>query len=54
MEKKPTTKAYNGRRHGKYSYGNGGLGDLWMGFSSISQERWDEIFKKDKDAVPEE
>lgn len=48
-EKKPTTKAYGGRKHGKYSYGNGGLGPLWSGFTGISDERWDAIFGKKED-----
>lgn len=52
-DKKSTTKAYGGRKHGKYSYGNGGLGDLWVGGPRISDERWAEIFGKKEEKEEE-
>jgi hypothetical protein len=53
--KKGTSLSYAGKKRGKTDYGVGGFGGQpRVSFESISQERWDSIFKKDVDGKEEQ
>lgn len=49
-KKGKASRAYGGKKHGKYSYGALGFGgNITMDYTRVKQEDWDRIFGKKED-----